>query len=102
MYTIESAATAQAATGRFYAEDRLDWPGFTGLLAAWIKNPAFTHTHYLTDTDYQEAFDYIFLQIAALRKKLITVDITDTGDGDEIDQITLTHTSKKKFKIRPI
>lgn len=79
----------------------VDWRGFTGLLESWITAPTFTHTHYLTPSDYHQVFDYIFLQLGHLRKRKIAVIVTDTGDGDERDEIRLIH-DNKKFKIRPI
>lgn len=81
---------------------RHDWRGFTGMLDTWIKAPRFNHTHYLTPDDYREVFDYLHLMLGRLRRQIIRLRITDTGDGDETDQITLTSYNSKRFKIRPI
>lgn len=78
-----------------------EWRGFTGFLDSWVKSPKFNHIHYLAPDDYAQAFDYIFLSLGRLRKHLITIKVTDTGDGDIKDEITLINNSKK-FRIRPI
>ena len=80
----------------------IEWRGFAGLLDSWITAPTFPHTHYLAPSDYQQVFDYIFLQLGRLRKRHIAVIVSDTGDGDERDEIRLIHHNGNKFKIRPI
>lgn len=78
-----------------------DWRGFAGLLDTWIAAPTFNHTHYLAQAEYRQVFDYIFLMLGRLRKRLIAVVVNDTGAGDEKDEIRLIY-DNKKFKIRPI
>lgn len=79
-----------------------DWRGFAGLLDTWIATANFNHTHYLTQADYRQVFDYIFLMLGRLRKRLIAVVVNDTGAGDEKDEIRLIAADNKKFKIRPL
>lgn len=79
-----------------------DWRGFAGLLDSWMAAPNFDHTHYLAQDDYRQVFDYIFLMLGRLRKRLIAVIVSDTGAGDEKDEIRLIHHQNKKFKIRPL
>ena len=78
-----------------------DWRGFAGLLDTWIAAPTFNHTHYLAQAEYRQVFDYLFLMLGRLRKRLIAVVVNDTGAGDEKDEIRLIY-DNKKFKIRPI
>ena len=91
--TVQSAATAPHI--------RTEWEGLTAYLDTWINAPQFNHTHYLDHTDYNQAFDYIFLMIGRLRKRLIVVRVSATGGGDDKDEIRLI-AADKKFKIRPI
>lgn len=97
--TIESTATAAARYG--FITPRTEWYGFTGLLESWIESPSFTHTHHLEADDYRQVFDHIFLMIGRLRKKIIAVRVSDTGAGDERDEIRLLSPTRK-FIIRPI
>lgn len=99
-YTIESHATADDQCGGGISK-QTDWDGFAALLDTWIAAPTFNHTHYLTQADYRQVFDYIFLMLGRLRKRLIAVVVNDTGAGDEKDEIRIIY-DNKKFKIRPI
>lgn len=103
---IESAATTKYALPIHkpplpFVDVVIEWRGFTGLLESWIQRPEFTHTHYLAPDDYRQAFDHVLLMLGRLRKRLIAVRITDTGAGDERDEIRLV-APNFKFKIRPV